>query len=271
MAFVNNGSNIMGMIKSYFRGGIRKSIWILAGCAILTSFPVYYGGQYASKLYKNYWYNGKQIVQQVANKKSSYTIGTTESALLSDGFQDLYASVDNKINTEFGLNPWVYNLQVLDKDNVIIRQDTVRSYLLPGSNTYVVAKNVDPKGVKINIVDDPQTVEVPYNISFGKLFQEPKVIVTTSTLSPIQESNELRIRAVIKNEDLIKIGSIDVLYLLRDNRQNIVGAGTYKLGGLLPGTEREILVNYPTPKDKEAKFVEIRWYTNYMDKNNLSI
>jgi hypothetical protein len=271
MAFSDEMKYRTNGIKSYFRGGVKKSIWIVGGISLLMSFPMYYTGNYASKLYKNNWFNSKEIVQQVANKKIMYRLGTTESSTLSNGLQDLYISVDNKKNTQSGLSPWVYNLQVLDKDNVIIRQDTVRSYLLPGSSTYVIAKDVDPAGVKINIVDDSQTVESPYNPNLGKLFQEPKVIVTTATLSPAENSDEIRVRAVLKNEDLIKISSIDVLYILRDNRQDIVGAGSYKIGGLLPATERELIVDYPKPKDKEAKFVEIRWFTNYLDKNNLSI
>jgi hypothetical protein len=271
MALSDNFGNKTKAFRSYFRGGIRKSIWIIGGLSLIFSFPMYYAGDYASKLYKNSWYNGVPIVLQVANKKATYTLGKTESAKLSNGLQDLYVSVDNKQNTDFGLNPWVYNLQVLDKDNVIIKQNRVISYLLPGSNTYVIAKNIEPNGVKINIVDEPQTVEAPYNTNFGKLFQEPKVIVTTSSLSPAEGSSDTRIRAVVKNDDLIKINSLEILYLLRDNRQDIIGVGTYQLAGLNPGSEREIIVNYPKPKDKEAKFVEIRWFTNYLDKNNLSI
>jgi hypothetical protein len=271
MAFSTDVGYRLNSLKSYFRGGIRKSIWIIGGVSLVMSVPLYFAGNYASQLYKPSWFNNKQIVLEVANKKNTYKLGLTEAVTLSNGLQDLYLSVDNKKNTQSGLSPWVYNLQILDKDNVIIRQDTVRSYLLPGSSTYIIAKNVDPNGVKINIVDDEQTIEAPYNPNLGKLFQEPKIIVTTSTLSPTENSDEIRIRAVLKNEDLIKINSIDVMYLLRDNRQDIVGAGTFKLGGLTPGTERELIVDYPKPKDKETKFVEIRWFTNYLDKNNLSI
>ncbi|MBC7472344.1 MAG: hypothetical protein H7196_03750 [candidate division SR1 bacterium] len=257
--------------RSYFKGGIRKAILILGVIAILLSYPMFYLGGLTSGLYKNTWFNGKKIVQEVSKKKATYTVGETKTIELANGLKDLYVPIDNKVNTEFGLNPWVYNLQVLDKDNVIIKQNVMRSYLLPASSTFIIASNVDAKAAKIKIVEDPQTVESPYNPNLGRLFQEPNVIVTTTSFTPIESLQEIRIRAVLKNNDLITIGSLNVLYLLRDSRQEIIGIGMYQLGGLLPGNEREIIVNYPKPKNKETNFVEVRWFTNYMDKNNLSI
>lgn len=271
MAFGDSLGYRVNNLKSYFKGGVKKPILILGLFALMLSYPMFYLGGLSSGLYKNTWFNGKKIVQEVSKKKATYTVGTTEAIELANGFKDLYVPINNKINTEFGLNPWVYNLQVLDKDDVIIKQNVVRSYLLPGSSTYVIASNVDSKGVKIKIVDDPQTVESSYNPNLGRLFQEPNVIVTTTSFTPIESTQEIRVRAVLKNNDLITIGSLNVLYLLRDSRQNIVGIGMYELGGLFPGTERELIVNYSKPKDKETNFVEVRWFTNYMDKNNLSI
>jgi hypothetical protein len=258
-------------IKKFFYGGVRRSIIIAGVVALILTYPVYLLGGFMTTLYKQRWYNGKEIVQKVAGKGINYTTGTTEIAYLSSGLNDLYLPIDNKANTAYGLFPWVYTMQILDKDNTIIKEEPVRSYLLPGISTYVVAQNIDPKGVKINIVTDPQTVELPYSINAGQLYKEPNIKVTATSINPGENPDELKVRAALKNDDQVLIEAIDIIYILRDNRQNIVGIGKYQFNSFVPQTDREIIVNYPKPKEKEAKFVEIRWFVNYLDKNNISL
>jgi archaellum component FlaF (FlaF/FlaG flagellin family) len=271
MAFGDNIGYNASTLKMYFRGGVRKAILIIGGIALLMIFPMYYLGQVASNLYKNVWFNGKEIVQSVKSKAPEYIVGETQILPLENGQQDMYISINNKANTEIGYFPWVYNLQVLDANGTIINQNTVRSYLLPGSSTYVIAQNVDAKGVKLNLVRNPDTVEIPYNPNVNRVLQEPKVSIITNTVTPNPNGTDLTIRAVLKNNDLVTIGNVDVLYILRDSRQAVIGIGNVRFGGFSPNAEREVIVNYPKPKDKEAKLVEIRWYTNYLDKNNVVI
>ena len=271
MAINSNFETSISSLSIYFRGGIRKIILIIGAVALILIYPLYLLGSTSAGLYKSVWFKGDKIAQAVNDQAKNYQIGETQTLPLANGQQDLYVSIDNKINQNIGLNPWVYDLQVLDANDVIIKQNTVRSYLLPGSTTYIVASNVDPKGVKLNIVRNPQTVELPYNPNANLILQEPKISVLSSSINSSDKSDELSIRAVLKNNDIVTLGTVDVLYIIRDTRQSVVGIGTYRFGGFGPNAVREVIVNYPKPKDREAKFVEVRWLTNYLNSDNISI
>ena len=143
MAINSNFENSISSLSIYFRGGIRKVILIIGVVALMLIYPLYLLGSASAGLYKSVWFKGDKIVQAVNDQAKNYQIGETQTLPLANGQQDLYVSIDNKINQNIGLNPWVYDLQVLDANDVIIKQNTVRSYLLPGSTTYIVASNVE--------------------------------------------------------------------------------------------------------------------------------
>jgi hypothetical protein len=91
--------------------------------------------------------------------------------------------------------------------------------------------------------------------------------VLSSGFKDTTNPEEILVYAYFKNNDFLTVKSVDVLYIIRDTQQAVVGIGSYNFKGFLPGSERDMQIPYPKPKDRVAKFVELRWYVNYLDSN----
>lgn len=256
-------------LKTTLKGGVRRWVLIIFGISILSIFPLYYGGIWAAGITKNIWIDTQNKVTPKSITVNDYTVSQTQIVELANGETALYATVNNGLNTEVGFNPWVYTLQVLDAQGVVVFQEKRTSYLLPGETKYVIASDKQGRGRRIAVVKERETVTEPYNPFASETAKEPDISVPLSEIQPTADPNQMRIRALFRNNTNFYINNVDVTYIIRDSRQAVVGIGTYAFNGFESGTEREILVDYPMPKEREARTVDIRFTVNYLDKNSI--
>jgi hypothetical protein len=267
MAFGDGFQYNVENMSMWFQGGVRRSIVIFFVAGLVLLAPFYYLGQLSSYLYKNVWFDGDNGFIPKQLTITDYSVSQSQVAPLINGQRDIYVAIDNKTNKTIGYFPWVYTVQILDKNNTILSQDTVRSYLLPGDVTYVIGKNRDSQGEKMNIIKEPATQAVSYNPLANSVLKRPEIEVLSSGFKDTTNPEEILVYAYFKNNDFLTVKSVDVLYIIRDTQQAVVGIGSYNFKGFLPGSERDMQIPYPKPKDRVAKFVELRWYVNYLDSN----
>jgi hypothetical protein len=269
MAFSDDLQYKLENAALYFQGGVRRNVLIFSGVCIILIVPIYFLGQISSSLYKQVWFDKTEFFIPKSVSVKDYSVSTTQVAPLINGQNDLYLSIDNKENKEIGYFPWVYTLQLLDSNNNILSQEKTTKYLLPGDVTYVVSKNRDAGATKLNLIKETGSIAVAYNPNANKLLKKPNINVLSSTVSAIPNTDELQVSAEFRNDDIVTVGTVDILYIIRDTQGAVVGIGNYSFGGFVPNSKRELKLNYPKPKDREARDLEIRVNVNYLDSNNL--
>lgn len=250
----------------YFQGGVRRNILIIAGVAVVLLAPSYFGGQLISRLYRQVWYDKDNQVNSKVITVNTYDISDTQIVQLSNGTRDLYVAVSNKRNQEIGYSPWNYTVQLLSGNDQIIKQERITSYLLPDDTKYIVVNTDDPTATKIRITEENGTTPVLYNPLSPLTAKIPNIEIRQQTLQ-VNPDNSVQIIAQFKNNDIVRVEKINVLYIVRDTRQAVVGIGTLEFSGFLPGTLRDFSLNYPTPSGREPKFIDLRWSVNYLDPN----
>jgi hypothetical protein len=259
-------------LSLYFQGGVRRSVLIFAGICLVLLAPTYFLGQQISNLWSQApfnpnRFNSKNIVIAKILTEREMQIGETQVATLANGENTLYLTINNKVNPEIGFFPFVYTVQILSRDDVVVTQQKYRSYILPGEIKYVVARSADPAGQKLKIIREPETQAVNYNPNQTGIVKQPNIVIKDQSVRSIPGTKNLQVRAVFKNEDQVYVDDVDVLYIIRDTRESVVGIGEYSFQGFLPNTEREVVLEYPQPNDRVASQADIRWSVNYLDKS----
>ena len=261
----------------YFQGGVRRGVLIFMGICIVFLAPFYFFGQIISNLWNTAPVNPNKfeasnivIAKNLVEEDLEYS--PTQIAELFNGENALYLTVNNKINPKIGYFPFVYTLQVLDSEGKIVSQEKKFSYLLPNEVKYIVGKSVDNSGVQLRVIREPETQAILYNPFENSILKAPKISVKSPSIQILPGSPSLTIKALFKNEDQVRVDRVDMLYIVRDSRQSVVGIGEFGFNGLVAGEEREVTVaNYPIPKDRVATTADIRWAVNYLDKNTISL
>jgi hypothetical protein len=269
MELVDNLQTKIERWSIYFQGGIRRFVLIFLGVCIILSAPFYFFGQFSSYLIGQINLNKGSIVNLKKEDVKDFQISKTQIVNLKNGSKDLYVSVNNRDNPNIGFSPWVYTIQVLDKSGAIISQETVRSFLLPGENTFVTTRNEDGQGEQIQIITEPSTNPVKYNPNNTKTIQ-PKIKIQSSSIINEEANSDLIVKAVLLNEDLNTVKSVNILYLIRDSRDSVIGIGTYSFNGFNPESERSFELTHPKPANREPKILDLRWSVNYLDPNNVT-
>jgi hypothetical protein len=259
-------------LSLYFQGGVRRSILIFTGICLVLLAPTYFLGQQISNLWSQApfnpnVYNAKNIVTSKNLVEKELLIGETQVASLANGENTLYLTINNKVNPEIGFFPFVYTVQILSKDDTVVSQQKYRSYLLPGEIKYVVGRSADTTGQKLKIIREPETQAINYNPKQTGTLKQPNIVIKDQSVKNIPGTKNLQIRAVFKNQDQVYVDNIDVLYIIRDTRESVVGIGEYSFQGFLPNTERDVVLEYPQPADRLATQADIRWSVNYLNKS----
>lgn len=268
MALMDNLQYRLENASLYFQGGVRRSVLIFSGVCILLLAPLYFLGQLSSNLWKQTWFDSQEIYIAKQIPQREYEISETQIVPLANGSRELYLSVNNFANREIGFFPWVYTLQVLDAGDSLLSQQTYRSYLLPEETKYIVHRSNDGNASKLRIIQEPATQAYRYNPNANRILKEPNIEIRSPGFE-LNSDDSLTIRAVFKNNDIVNVNSVNVLYIIRDTRQSVVGIGEYSFNGFSAGSEREMRLNYPKPKDREPRFLDIRWSVNYLDSRNI--
>ncbi|MEI6728458.1 MAG: hypothetical protein WCK98_02340 [bacterium] len=274
MAFSDSLSRQIETASLYFHGGVRRSVIIFAGICIVLMAPAFFLGQSLSAIWSTLPANpdhiqNKNIYIQKNLSENDYSIDRSQLVPLSTSGTVLYTTINNRQNQDYGYYPFVYRVQVLDIQNSIIYEKIEQSYLLPGDIKYVVVAPGDDRGVTLRVSTEPDTRTLLYNPQAINLSKRINVEVRNPTVTDGDGEASLVLRASIKNKDIVRLKIVDLMYLIRDNRDRVVGVGQYKLENLQPGEEREFYLTYPKPRYRRATRLDIRTFVNYLDDNNI--
>ena len=252
-----------------FQGGVRRGIIIFAGVCLVLLAPVYFGGSASANLFRNTWFDSKNDIIPKDLNQANYQVSETEIVPLASGEKALYISVNNKENSTTGYFPWVYTLQITSKDGTLLDQQKFSSYLLPEEVKYLTLNSADPSAVKLTLIEEPATQKVFYNPNANNNQKKPDIQIRNDQIIQQPGTNKIKISAIFKNNTEFFIEKVDILFLVRDSRQSVVGIGVFNFSGFVAGSERIIDLDYPKPLDREARFLDLRWAVNYLDKNSI--
>ncbi len=267
-------STFIEKIFYYFQGGVRKSFLIFSSILLILIFPFYFLGIGIS----NFWFdsdaneyrlNYENIVTKKLNlNESDYILSRVFFVPLANNETVLYAKIDNR-NNDLGYLPFIYQITSFDEDKKVIWQNERISYLLPNSEKYLIttASNEDVNDLEIKTL--PGTISVSENAQ-NRIFKEKykKIYISSQVLKNNQEEKTLELSFDIKNNDILKYKSIDLIYIIRDDRSRVVGIGEYNIQNLRSFEERKINFKYPQPRYRKATIFEVQVEMNYLDATN---
>jgi hypothetical protein len=266
---MSNWSYRIENLSLWFQGGIRKNVLILLGVSLILLFPVYLVGNLGARIWDITPINLFKsdfglVVNNIKLKRTDPAISKSQLIELINNENILYASINNSVNKNIGFSPLVYNVQILDKQKTIIKDEVKTTYLLPEEVKYI-SSNSFSGGDEIKIkIDWDKTITKKYNPNTPNKFKNAKINIRNSSVANL-ENNNVRVYSILKNQENFEIKNLDVNYILRDSRDNIVGIGSYQFNGFAPNTEREIDLIFPKHKDKTATTLDLRYSINYFN------
>ena len=264
-------------IVNAFRGGVHRWIFVYIVIALILIFPFYLIGQGVSKLWYNLPYNPahfvyKEIVKKDYLIKNNGVIKFDEvgsSELLGDQ-KLLYTFANNQNNKNFGYDPFVYKIQVLDENDKVLSESTEKTYVLPGGASFISAYSQDLTATNLRIIQLPETKEIKYNPVSNPLLRKVLLDVRDAKIIDLDQ-NSIILKASLKNVENIQLKKIDVVLIVRDSQDGIVGAKNFSFNNLSPQEERSIELIYPKPKDKNAVNLDVRYSVNFLDPENIKV
>lgn len=270
MSFVDEWQYRIENWSLYFQGGIRRGILIGVGLSVGLSVPVFFLGGLISDVYSNTWLNSNQLVINKDNSFVTPTFSETQVIRLSNGKSDLYATINNRTNETIGFYPYRYTVQVLNEFGVILEQRIENSYLLPGEVKFVVVNTSQPDATKLNIIPDESNIKaIQYNPQANTTLKAPNIQARNTEITELPDGQNLRVRILLKNDDIVFVNEVDILYILRDTRDSVIAIGTARFNGFTAGSERQVIVTIPKPMDRQVVTDDIRWSVNYLDPNSV--
>jgi hypothetical protein len=264
-------------IINTFRGGVHRWVFVYIVIGLILIFPFYILGQNASKLWFNVPFNSARFVNKdIINK--NYLIQNDNKLKFDDvGLSDLlgdqkllYTFANNQTNKSFGYDPFVYKAQVLDENGKVLSETTEKTYILPGEATFLSAYSEDSNATNLKIIQLPETKQIKYNPLANPLLRKITLDVRDTRIIELDQSN-LTLKASLKNIENIQIKKIDVVLIIRDSQDGIVGAKNFTFNNLSPQEERDIELIYPKPKNKNAASLDVRYSVNFLDPENIKV
>jgi len=257
----------------WFQGGVRRGILFFFVACIIASVPVYFllgllSGSWFKTAFNPWSFEQESFTNNKFIPEQKLETSVTQILDLKDGSRQLYAAVSNKLNPLIGYFPFVYDLQILDNNNQLIAQKTERSYLLPGEVKYVIWEDPDARGTKLAVIRRPETQIVYYNPN-SPTVKKPDLRVVDQGFRIRTETPILYVNFRMKNDSRLQVKDVNIIYILRDSRESVVGIGEFLFTNFMPLEERSIEIDYLQPKTRTPVLVEIIWSVNYLDTGNL--
>jgi hypothetical protein len=257
------------------QSGVKKWALITLGVCVVLSFPAYFLGTQLSKLwFYNVGWFGKFDGRSLVNKKNfveqNVNLETSEYVDLIDGRRLIYSFLDNRQNRLIGYNPFVYKIQVLNQQGQAISDEDRSTYLLPGQAKYISVYTKDPNAVSLSIQKIENTVPVEYNSFANELLKPIELEVREQTVENADKDN-LLLKTTFKNTTRYVIKDVDVIMLIRDGQDSVIGVQDYKFNGFLPDENRDIRLRYPKAKNRTAKSLDVRYSINYLNGDSVQI
>lgn len=259
----------------WFQGGVRRSVLIFAGICMILIVPFFFLGTVIS----NFWSvapinpTRNNFETKYASKiipEKDLIISSSQNISMLDGTRVIYVSLDNKANVEVGYYPFVYNLQVLDENGSLIKEEVgLETYILPQSIKFLNF-STDSRASRVNIKKTPRTQKILFNQN-SKRKKDVNLQVLEPKVEDITFTNNLKISGKIRNSDTAFVKKFDILYTIRDTRQLVSGIGYLGIENLSPGEERRFELLYPKAEGRTATVLEVLPIINYLDENNIVI
>lgn len=258
------------------QSGVRKWVLFVLGASILLSYPAYLAGIEISKLWfykasiNPYKLDNRQIVMDRKVMQNEVIVDTVNSVELINGQKVIYTFLDNRQNMNIGYNPFVYQLQIVDKDQKVLSDETRKTYLLPGQAKYISATTSLLDAASILVKKLPESSFVEYNPDANNFLKNPDIEIREKTVEPKDKDN-LTLKVSLKNTTNLIIKDLDMIILIRDSLDSITGIQDYRISGFLPGENREIKIDYPKSKTRTAKTLDVRYSVNYLQRDSLRL
>ncbi len=270
--FADNLQKQLENISIWFQGGVRRSIIIFTAVVLCLLAPIYFLGIFTSTTWFRLFANPSRLdtasyfIPKFIDEKP-LIISPTQVVPLKDGSNELYFSINNKDNPEIGFYPFVYDIQVLDKNGAAINQETRTSYILPGDTRYITYKSPDGRADRLIINRNNQTTPIYYN-PLSKKFKKPDIVVSNEKYTLRTFTNYMNIGFTLKNRDKVNIKNVDIIFTVRDKQDSIIGVGDFAVSDLAPGEQRDIDIPYIQHLERTASNVEIIPLVNFLELDN---
>jgi hypothetical protein len=250
-------------------GTIRKSVIIASVIILVLSIPSYFLGGVIANFSKRFWFDDQSILSSQSQAVGQINVSETQIVELVGGVRDFYVSISNKENRNIGFSPFNYTIQLLNSSNQVIFQETRSEFLLPDETKFVTLRSTDPQAYRIEILQNNDNSPKIYNPDNNSIARNPNIEIRQSRLTEL-DNGLLQINAQFKNNDIVRIDKVDVLYIIRDTRQSVVGIGNFQFNGFVAGELRDLTITYPKPLNREARIIDIRVRVNYLDDGNFT-
>jgi hypothetical protein len=259
----------------HFQGGVRRGVFIFLGICLALLIPFYFLGQGMAGAWTTLSFSpGKIDYFDMKNPKTTkvynYRVDRSQQVPLV-GETVLYTTINNQANANIGYNPLTYTIQVLDIKGEIIYSQRQQDFLLPGEVGYIIANPGREGGYELKIIEEPQTKPILFNPLANNFSDILNYIdIRNPKIEEMDEEN-LELTAILKNNSLVEIRKLEILYLVRGNRDRVIGIGKRVVENFLPGEERFFLAKYPKAKYRRARNLDVRVRVNYLDQENFII
>jgi hypothetical protein len=258
------------------QGGIRRWVLITGIICLVLAYPINLLGGYLSRVWfyqvdsNKAKYDDRTIAIAKNLREKQVLLESPNYVDLINGQKLIYSFLDNRQNTFIGYNPFVYKLQVLDKSGQILSDEVKTTYLLPGEARYISAYSDNPDAYTLSFQRMPETKFVEYNPDASALLKEPDIEVREKIVESFDKTS-LTLKTSLKNATKFFIEEVEVVLLVRDINDSVIGVKNYKISGFLPGEDREIRLNYPKSKTRTAKSLDVRYSVNFLNQNSIRL
>jgi hypothetical protein len=191
-----------------------------------------------------------------------------EKAFVSDGNNqfDLVANVSNP-NNSVGASSFDYTFTLTDQSGKTIATRSGTSYILPADTRYVAELGISTSDNNV-----PTSVNFSIsNVTWAKLSnsEKPDFTIFNKKFGPSDtDSSGSSAMGVLRNDSLYDLNSINVVAVLRDGSNSIIGIGTTQLNTVRTKEEREVHFQWPYLSGGDTQSLDIDAQSNVFNKSD---
>jgi len=254
--------------------GVRKIVLFYTAIALVALLPAYGAGNLiASTVLPR---TTPPTVTQLVTAQPRFTVEPASVLSYAGNKRGFFVRVSNRSDEQLrtiGYKPWIYNYVIRDINNVVVRQGTNSSYLLPNSDTYVIGPIITEPGISFEInTDTTRSVATRFELAQSNL-QEIPIIETSNSSFQVSTTNPnlLDIRFTLNNTSQYDIRSVDCIFLLRNVDRQIIGIGKFVAEKVNKKEIRQVALTYPAPNLGTNTTLEVIPQINYLDEENIKL
>jgi hypothetical protein len=179
---------------------------------------------------------------------------------LDNGKLDFWAEINNP-NDEFGASEFTYTFILKDTKGKEVRKSD-KSFILPGDKKrYVVLLNISPDYTLVNFELSSEPV-------WTKLSQIdlPELVIRNVILgNSVKAGNKFTLSGIITNASAVNLKNIEVIAILTDGKDNIIGINKTLIRDVISSESREFEMIW----DNEINNTSVANTTVYTQSNIL--